>query len=140
MNSNLKNNKGIVLFLVLSVIMLVIVLANIILMIVRSQSRLTHHQISRIRAYYAAQAGRNYALEMLRLGTWTVPTAAEPNPQTRRICSAAGPGCNLVNSGLPYDVIVRIYRTGWDPPSASAPAIAGSAPIEIFVDYRYAEF
>jgi Tfp pilus assembly protein PilX len=63
--------KGIALFLVLFVVLIVVVLANVVLGFISIQSRLTHHQVSRIQAYYAAQAGVNYALEMLRLGTWS---------------------------------------------------------------------
>ena len=62
--------KGIVLFIVLGTILLVIVLANAILSMISSQSRLTHHQVSRIQAYYAAQAGMNLAIEKLRIGDW----------------------------------------------------------------------
>ncbi|MCX5710326.1 MAG: hypothetical protein NT088_06385 [Candidatus Omnitrophica bacterium] len=63
----MKNNKGIVLFIVLGTILVIIVLANILLGLITSQSRITHHQVSRIQAFYAAQAGLNYAREMLRI-------------------------------------------------------------------------
>ena len=74
----LKTNRGVVLFMVLSTILIVVALANIILVLITSQFRLTHHQVSRIQAYYAAQAGMNYALEMLRDGTWN--SASCPSP------------------------------------------------------------
>ncbi|MBM3244224.1 MAG: hypothetical protein FJZ15_00325 [Candidatus Omnitrophica bacterium] len=66
----LLRNKGIALFLSLAVAAIVIVLANIIMNIMLSQSKLTHHQIGRIQAYYAGLAGINLALENLRTGTW----------------------------------------------------------------------
>jgi len=68
------NKKGIILYLVLGTIMIVVVLANIVLTVILSQSRLTHHQVSRIQAYYAGLAGMNYAFEQLRLGNWQTGT------------------------------------------------------------------
>jgi len=67
----INNDKGMILLMVLSTILIVVALANVILTLITSQSRLTHHQVSRIQAYYAAQAGMNYALERLRNGSWT---------------------------------------------------------------------
>lgn len=71
------NKKGIVLFMVLATIFIVILLANILINIITSRSRLTHHQVSRIQAYYASMAGINYALENLRTGAagWPLPAA-----------------------------------------------------------------
>ena len=65
--------KGAVLFIVLGTILIVMILANIILNIMLSQSRLTQHQVSRIQAYYASLAGMNYALEEIRINelNWT---------------------------------------------------------------------
>jgi len=57
--------------MVLGTIIIVAILITVILSIISSQSRITQHQVSRIQAYYAAQAGMNYALEMLRTGLWT---------------------------------------------------------------------
>ncbi|MFA5144976.1 MAG: hypothetical protein WC723_03105 [Candidatus Omnitrophota bacterium] len=73
--------KGIVLFIALATIFMVILLANIVLSIVSSQSRLTHHRVSRIQAYYAALAGVNFSLEQLRTGVWAfTPTNSCPDP------------------------------------------------------------
>lgn len=63
-------NRGIVLLLVLGMLLVVIALANVFLNIILNQSFFTHHQTSRIQAYYAAQSGINYALERLRNGSW----------------------------------------------------------------------
>ena len=65
--------RGVVLFIVLATLMVVIVLANIILSIMLSQSRLTHHEVSRIQAYYASFAGMNLAYDGLRRGDWPIP-------------------------------------------------------------------
>lgn len=71
MNSYLPGNKkGIAIFMVLATILIVVVLANVVLAIISNQSRLTRHEVGRIQAYYAAQAGLVYALEMLRNGSW----------------------------------------------------------------------
>ncbi len=78
------NSKGIALYMVLTVLLIVVIFANIILSFILSQSQLTHHQVKRIQAYYAAQAGMNYALEALRLNepNWTTTI----NPITRLMC------------------------------------------------------
>ena len=46
-------------------------LAVVVLRIISSQSRLTHHQVGRIQALYAGKAGVVFAVDMLRKGTWT---------------------------------------------------------------------
>lgn len=76
---NFVNRKGVALFLVLTMLLVVVVLANVVLNLVLSQARLTHHGASRIQAKYAAMAGVNYALERLRNGTWSYPANC-PNP------------------------------------------------------------
>lgn len=65
-----RSNKGVALFIVLSVIIVVMVLTVVILRIISSQSRLTHHQASRIRAYYADIAAMNLVFDKLRTGSW----------------------------------------------------------------------
>jgi hypothetical protein len=70
----------------------VVVLSSVILYLVSSQSRLTHHQVSRIQAYYASLAGINYARERLRINTWT--TASCPPPD----------GCTLSDSNFPNSI------------------------------------
>ena len=61
-----RNRKGMLLFIVLGVIIVVTTLSTVILRIILTQSRLTHHQVSRIQSQYAAKAGINYALDKLR--------------------------------------------------------------------------
>ena len=75
-------NKGIALLIVLSTILVIVLLANIILTVMLSNTRLTQHQISRIQAYYAAQAGMNYALEKLRIAdpAWTPTICKSTSP------------------------------------------------------------
>lgn len=74
-----RDEKGIALFMVLGTILIIVILANVMLTMISSQGRLTHHQVSRIQAYYAAQAGVNYAYESLRVGTWNAASCPAPN-------------------------------------------------------------
>ena len=91
------NRRGFALYLVLTILMVVVILANVVLNLITSQSKLTHHQIKRIQAYYAAQAGINYALENLRVNNAAWMSSAG-NPKTYYICrQAGGPGpCSSV--------------------------------------------
>jgi hypothetical protein len=78
---NKKKNSGVALFFVVLTVVVVLVLSVVILSTMSNQSRLTHHQISRIQAYYASLASINYSLEMLRIGLpngWS--TASCPSP------------------------------------------------------------
>jgi Tfp pilus assembly protein PilX len=81
------NKKGIVLYFVLAILLMVVILANIVLNFITSQSKLSSHGVKRIQAFYAAQAGVNYALEQLRLNnsTWLANNASS---LTFRICSS----------------------------------------------------
>jgi Tfp pilus assembly protein PilX len=97
------SKKGSIFFLILATILVVTILSGVLLNIVRSQSRLTHHQVSRIQAYYAAQAGINYALEKLRVGN--DPTCwGAGGGYTRLICRSACGGCNINDANLPSSV------------------------------------
>jgi hypothetical protein len=105
-----RNKQGIVLFIVLGTIFIVIILGNIILSIILSQSRLTHHQISRIQAYYAAQAGINYALEMLRItptkGGWSVGINCMPaSPCTHAFSTGDFKPASIIGNSV--SIIIR---------------------------------
>ena len=73
-----SSNKGIALLTVLVVLLVVVALAEGILQIMLNQSRLTHHNVSRIQAYYAAMAGMKLAYENLRTNSWPTPTVGNP--------------------------------------------------------------
>ncbi len=99
-----RSRKGVALFIVLGIIMLVMILTIVILRIMFSQSRLTHHQVSRIKAYYAGKSMMNYAFEMLRTGAWI------PNPSggaNKYACHSSDETCidSVTNNYpiLPYD-------------------------------------
>lgn len=94
--------KGIILFIVIGVIMVVVLLSTVILRVVANQERLNHHQVSRIQAQYAAKAGVIYALDKLRNNTagWSAVGTV-----VKRMCkTASGPDClapDVVEPDLP---------------------------------------
>lgn len=125
------NKKGIALFIVLTLLLVVIVLAGVVLNIMLIQFRLSHHQISRIQAYYAAQAGVNYALEKLRLGN--DPDWPAVGSYTRFLCRSgcSGPG-DINDSDLPapiqqVEIIISNPGSG----------IAGTRPVSARATYTY---
>jgi len=90
------SKKGVILFIVIGVIMVVAILSTAFLRIMSNHSRLTHHQVSRIQAYYAAKAGMVFALEKLRTGVWTYSPVNS--------CPVATP-CSISETGFPSSVL-----------------------------------
>ena len=80
MHNKGRQERGVVLIMVLGTIFVVMLLANIIVGIMSSQLRITRHQISRTQAYYAALAGMNYAMDQMRRGAWAAGTNCPPLP------------------------------------------------------------
>jgi hypothetical protein len=130
---SINANKGIVLFMVLSMILIVVALANIVILLVSSQYRLTHHQSSRIQAYYAAQAGMVLALENLRTGFWKVGLD----------CASGCPHDFDTGDFYPASILgnrVWITITPAQNTDSSQPCYnppSGSACVKIDVDYTY---
>ena len=93
-----NNKKGVILFIVLGTLLVVTLLASVVLRFTASHYRLTHHEISRIQAYYMAMAGVNYAIEKLRLDDtgWS-----NPGPHTFTLCKD---GCDINEPPLPDSV------------------------------------
>ncbi|MDD2679841.1 MAG: hypothetical protein PHO03_03445 [Candidatus Omnitrophica bacterium] len=111
----LKHNaaeKGVVLLIVLATLLVVIILAGVILNLISNQTRLTTHQVSRIRAYYATKGIMNYTLDMLRQGTW-VPHATDKRYACHRDCTGLGvaePTYTIpIDTDIPYNILVTIY-------------------------------
>jgi Tfp pilus assembly protein PilX len=123
--------KGVALFIVLGSIIIVISLASVILTIVSSQSRFTHHQVSRIQAYYADLAGVNYAIEKLRLANDNTCWPAT-GTYTRRICRSGCSGCNINEGDLPNSVSQVDITVGQ--PGAG---ISGTRQISATATYTY---
>lgn len=85
---NITDRKGIALYLVLAVILVVVILSNVILNLISNQSKLTYKQTRRIQAFYAAKAGIRLAMANLQTDNpnWATGTG---NTLTRVICRQA---------------------------------------------------
>ena len=130
-------NRGAALAVILGTILVVVVLANILLNFMLSQNRLTHHQISRIQAYYAGMGAMNYALERLRKGTWVVGTdclSTSGGCPVQAIYSATDFHPSVIN-----DVTVIITPDGQALPSGAIcnPPNDTEACVDITTDYTY---
>ncbi|MGD0337065.1 MAG: hypothetical protein ABSB18_08235 [Candidatus Omnitrophota bacterium] len=102
--------------IVLGTIIVVTLLATVILRIFSSHYRLTNHNITRIQAYYAALAGVNHAMEMIR--TRSTPC------NTNTLCSY-----DLTDQSFPPAIAnktVRVNVTG----------ITTNATIKVTVNYN----
>ncbi|MDD4907743.1 MAG: hypothetical protein PHJ00_01615 [Candidatus Omnitrophica bacterium] len=105
------NHKGVALALVLLVILVVVILCNVALSIMNSQNRLTHHQVSRLRAYYASQGAMNLAFERLRANN----TASFSLCPTVAACNTPGPplgGNAVIDADIPFRVDVTVGAAG----------------------------
>lgn len=128
----MRTNKAAVLFITLATILIVIILAGVFLRHTSSQARFTHHQVSRIRAYYAARGMMNYAFEQLRNGTWQLP-ASGARYACHRNCIDSGvtPTYTIpTDNDIPYDIQISIYPKGTGPDGLSA-------KLEIKTKYTY---
>lgn len=114
------------LVLVLGVILVVIALTSIVMSTMLSQSRLTKHQVDRSKAYYAAQSGINFALEMMRQGKWNNANCGS----VCTICNNLALGCNITDTDMPF---ARINITI----GPEATGIQGTTPLNATVDYTY---
>lgn len=135
MLKRLIENRGVALFMVLVTILMVLVLANVVLSLVANQNRLAHHEISRMQALYAAQAGMVYALEKLRNGQWVYGV----NCPSGTPCEAPPGG----DAGfVPYVVNNRAYIT-FCPSGSTCNSIVCSPPagttfcVQSLAEYTY---
>lgn len=117
-----RSNKGVVLFIVIANVFVVMLLASIILIIMKNNSRLSQKKINRIKAYYGASAGMIYAFDRLRAGAWGEGVYA--------ICPAAGPGCTVVESDIPYRVDINIGAPGSGIPGTRSVVVTANYTVE----------
>lgn len=96
-----RSERGMTLFLVLSVIMVAAVLAGIIMNFTLNQIELTRHKAQRIKAYYAALAGMNLAFEKIRTNAEGWTTTSEHK---------LGPGLEVSDPDIPYPVTIGIVQ------------------------------
>lgn len=137
-----KAAKGVVLLVILATVLIVVILSRVILGVVFSHSRLTQHQISRIKAYYAIRGIMNYTLDMLRKGSanggWDLdPTLAKT--ACYGDCSAWGnshPNYTISLDGdLPRsNIMVTIYPKNQ---ADNATINSRATQINIQTDYTY---
>ncbi len=130
----LNDKRGFILFIVLATVLVVAILAGVILSLISSQSRLTQHQVSRIKAYYAGKGMMNYAFEMLRKGSsasgWDLPTTGY-DFACHKGCIDSGAGTIHIippDDDIPYKIQVKIY-----PPDNANPG--STARLEIKTEY-----
>ena len=132
-----NEKRGVVLFIVLATILLVIILSGVILRIISSQSRLTHHKVSRIKAYYAGRGMINYAFERFRTGAWVPnPAGGARKYACHRSCIDGVPANYIIptDPDIPYRIQITIWPTE---------AVVGGSPsnpvtqLDIKTDYTY---
>ncbi len=124
MRSYLRRRTGMALYLVLAVLIVTAIIAGMSLNLVLSQSRLTHHSVSRMQAYYAAKLAMNYAIEMLSQNDTTWST-----PGNYTICRL---GCTKDEPDLPGSINNITVSIG-DPGSG----LNGTRKLDIVVRYEY---
>lgn len=104
-----RKRQGIALFIVLGIIMVVVVLATVILRVTSTQSRLTHHQIERIRAYYADKAGMNLAFYNLNKGNWSPPASGVRYYCINGAVDSVTCTATVTDATIPYNVQIAVY-------------------------------
>ncbi|MCX5699037.1 MAG: hypothetical protein NTX01_05025 [Candidatus Omnitrophica bacterium] len=109
-----RDKRGIILFIVIGVIMVVVILATVVLRIISNQSRLTHHQVSRIQAQYAAKAGVLYALDKMRRND---DAACWPSTGSYTGCMSSSPATCFASmpAVLPACVVIEPALAATDP-------------------------
>lgn len=116
-----RNNKGVVLFIVILIIFIVSALAGVALNIMRSNSRRTFSSANRIKAYYSLYSAMVYTFEQLRLGLWGTGIYSF-GPPSSGICPYCDPD-------IPYRVIINVRALGT--------GTAGTRWITLTTDYTY---
>ena len=124
------NRKGVALALVLMIILVVVILSNVTLSIMNSQNRFTHHQVSRLQAYYACQAAMNLAFERMRKDGNFASFSLCTNPGA---CAAPNGGNAIYDGEIPFRVDVTIDGVG----TSIGNGAATGRRVTIFTDYRY---
>ena len=131
----MSNNRGMALYLVLGVLFLTIMLAQMFFNIVLSQASLSHHQVSRNQAFYAARLGMVYAIDRLSAGD---PAWPGTGTYTHYICQSGGSPCvspnnYTIESALPLTIqSIRIDVSNW---STASDVSNGTRPINVTVNY-----
>ncbi|MDD4894423.1 MAG: hypothetical protein PHW54_03820 [Candidatus Omnitrophica bacterium] len=131
--------KGVVLLIILVALLVVVTLAAVVVRTILSNARFTHHQTSRIQAYYAGMAGVNYALQMIRAGSWVVGTSCVSGCSIKTLFAATDFKPPIfVTSANDIIITIRSYPDSvYCPSSYNLPANTGC--ISVKVNYTYAD-
>lgn len=89
--------KGSALLFVLVTLMIVTLLANIVLQIMLNQSRISQHQVLRVRALYAAQAAMVLARQALRDNRWFYGQNYCINACPAGLFASSPPAANIIS-------------------------------------------
>lgn len=110
MKSPFQNRKGVALLMTIGMLLMAVILANVILTLMLSHSRLTQHQVGRIQAYYAGMAGINMALDNLinNPAGWDPGAGATT---THTLCNTADAACPAGSINEP-DFFTNTVYTG----------------------------
>lgn len=120
----MSNKKGIMLFMVLAVLVIVVTITNGILGFVLSHYKQTYHRVYRIQAYYAALAGVNLAMQKLRTETTWIPAAWYTGAINCTSPAPSGVNFSIPDCDIPFPVYITI-----------SPANTGIRTINATVDY-----
>jgi Tfp pilus assembly protein PilX len=124
-----KAHSGVTLYLVILMLIIVLTLSVIVVNLIVAHTRLTSHQIERVKAYYTAMAGINLAYTRLRTGYWGNNTY-----HLNKSGATVGTPCTTcIDVNLPYNVTILI-EDATIPPMAAG--YAGKS-ITASVDYLY---
>ena len=121
--------QGVALVAVLTVLLVVAILGSIMAMLMSSQGTLTHHQIQRVRASYAAQAGINLAYSKLCQGVWAYNTNYALNCVSAACTASVSAPNRFSDPGIPFEVIINV-----GPVVAGGPR-PGTAAVSATVNY-----
>jgi len=126
------NKKGVALMVIMAFTLVMVILAGTILAILTSSGRLNEHQLRRTLAYYSANAGVQYALELLRQGT----TGPLIGGATCTCCNNSASFCEFTmpmnQNGQNYTVTIRVGT----PNGSSTGELEGTRPVTSSVDYQ----
>lgn len=114
--------EGTALIFLMATIIMVFVLSGVMASLVLNQTRFSHHEISRVKAYYAALAAMNLARDNLRTGTWT------GGGSEYTLCNESW--CDAYDYDIPCPVIITIN----DDPDPGHP---NAYILRIEVDYTF---
>lgn len=131
----IHGNKAVALLIVLAAVVMVVLMANMVLNIVANQARMDQYKLSRIQAYYAAQAGANLAREMLRSGAAHWPLPAVGGSYIHRICNGCVIGPGDVNEPNLPDSVRSVIITVSDPALCPGSPAGLQACIRVTANY-----